>query len=97
MWPVAACLARASATIRGARSTPVTRCPSAASSRESVPVPQPTSSTDLDPAGIQPPSSRAQAARVSASRRPWSGSASKVGAASFQYSVMVGVGVCSLM
>src|SRR5438477_7744798 len=60
---------RASASICGAKSTPVTRCPRPASSRLRNPVPQPTSSASR---GARPPTARAtmrsQAARSASVR-----------------------------
>ncbi len=79
---------RARPTISGDRSTPVTRWPAAASSRDSEPVPHPASSTSAGFGGSQAVSRPAHAARTRSARSPWSGPSSKTAAAASQYAAM---------
>ena len=80
LTPAALALARAALIICGAKSSPVTAYPSAASSTDSVPVPQPRSAIAAGAAGSSASSSRRHACLTRGSSRPWSGWWSKVAA-----------------
>ncbi len=82
--PAASNFVRACSTMRGARSTPVARCPASANSKDMEPVPQPMSRTSTGSVGIKECRSRAHAARVLSAVSPWSGSSSKAAAAASQ-------------